>query len=158
MRDRQYSQPARTQPPLPKVGSFYANDGKSIKPELLDSEARALGEAFAVRKGPHYVSSTQLRRYYNDVKQLQREIEKALGDKRNSKDRQALKEYLPSVRMLKAKVAYGTRPGTAERVSRGFKNTMDDCIGLIENPRDFQTFVLFFESVVGYYYGAGGGK
>jgi CRISPR type III-A-associated protein Csm2 len=157
MRDRRYSQPSISPQSLPRIKSFYTSDNK-IRPELLDSEARDLGKAFAARKGYHFVSSTQLRRYYNDVKQLQFKIERDLEDKKNSDDPEALKEYLPLIKMLKAKVAYGTRPGTGERLSKGFKDTMDDCIGLIENPKDFQTFVLFFESVVGYYYGAGGGR
>jgi CRISPR type III-A-associated protein Csm2 len=161
MRDRRYTQPA-IQQPLPKIIGFYTEDGKTMRPELLDSDARALGGAFAEirqrKKGPHYVSSTQLRRYYNDVKQLQFKIERDLKEKKDSDDPEALKEYLPLIKMLKAKVAYGTRPGTVERVSPKFQETIDDCVGLIKRPKDFQAFVLFFESIVGYYYGAGGGK
>jgi len=155
MRDRQYNQPAIPQP-LPKIKSFYTDDGKSIRPELLDSEARDLGTAFAGRQ--LYVSKNQLRRYYNDVKQLQFKIERDLKDNKDSDDPEALKEYLPLIKMLKAKVAYGRRSGTGERVSREFRETIDGCVELINNPKDFQTFVLFFESIVGYYYGAGGGR
>jgi len=150
MRDRRYSQP--------RIESFYTSDGKNIRPELLDSKAKELGEAFA-GKGPHRrVSSTQLRRYYNDVKQLQFKIERDLKDKKDSDDPEVLKEYLPLIKMLKAKVAYGRRPGTGERVSEEFQKTIDNCVDLINSPKDFQTFVLFFESVVGYYYGAEGGR
>ena len=156
MRDRRYSQPVISPQSLPRIKSFYTNDGKSIRPELLDSDARALGEAFAGRQ--LYVSKNQLRRYYNDVKQLQFKIERDLKDKKDLNDPEALKEYLPLIKMLKAKVAYGRRSGTGERVSPKFQETIDDCVDLINNPKDFQTFVLFFESVVGYYYGAGGGR
>ena len=159
MRDRRYSQPTISSQSLPVIKSFYTSDGKSIRPELLDSEARSLGEAFAhVGAKNYYVSKNQLRRYYNDVKQLQFRIEKDLKDNKDSDDPEALKKYLPLIKMLKANVAYGRRSGTKERVSPKFQETMNACIDLIKSPRDFQTFVLFFESVVGYYYGAGGSE
>jgi len=160
MRDRRYSQPVISPQSLPRIKSFYTSDGKNIRPELLDTEARDLGNAFANKnkRYDYYISSNQLRRYYNDVKELQAKIEKHLKDNKDSQNSELLKEFLPLIKMLKAKVAYGRRPGAKDRVSRTFQETMDACIDLIKSPRDFQTFVLFFESIVGYYYAVEGGK
>lgn len=140
--------------PLLIIKTFYTDDD-NIRPELLDTEAKLLGKAFATEKPDHYVSSTQIRRFYGDVKQLQYKIEKYLKDNKfpiDSKDSQHLRKYLPLIKMIKAKVAYARRAGTAEKVSKSFKDTIDNCIELIKTPRDFYTFVLFFEAIIGYYY------
>ena len=117
-------------------------DGKPVlREDLLDERARQLGEQFA-RGGYNRVSSAQMRRFYGDVKSLQKEIEK--GD---------FRDYLARVRMLKSKVAYAAGRGT---ISRAFQQFISTCVDLIKEARDYEDFVTVFESVVGYYYGAGG--
>lgn len=144
-----------------KISGFYSSH-HIIRENLLDSEARWRAEAFAKEK--EKVSSTQLRRFYADVKQLHNKIEQFLWERREkegekgasfeSTDPEDLKEYLPLIRMLKAKVAYARRSCTRDRVSSQFKETIDSCINLIRSPKDFHTFTLFFEAIVGYYYEA----
>jgi CRISPR type III-A-associated protein Csm2 len=132
--------------------NFYTPEG-DLRPELLDSEAKGLAQSFAQQKGDDSVSSTQLRRFYNDVKQLQHKIEKDLGeDKIDSQDPKDLSKHLALVKMLKAKVAYARRSGTRENVSQRFVETIDRCVDSIQSPRDFRAFARFFEAIVAYYY------
>ncbi|MGQ9546576.1 MAG: type III-A CRISPR-associated protein Csm2 [Dehalococcoidia bacterium] len=132
--------------------NFYTSQG-DLRPELLDSEARSYAEKFASGKRDESVSSTQLRRFYNDVKQLQDRIEKDIGkDKMDSTEAQDLAKHLATVKMLKAKVAYARRSGTRERVSQKFVELISGCVDAIRSPKDLWAFAQFFEAIVGYYY------
>lgn len=112
-----------------------------LRGDLLDSIADGYGQRFA--KHPQdKVSSSQLRRFYSDVKQLQRDIQT------NREATWAL--YEARVRMLKSKVAYAAGRKT---ISRAFQQFVSKCIEQINDLQSFEDFCLFFESVVGYYYG-----
>lgn len=156
-RERRIQTQERVPPPafrsLAALNDFYTEQG-DLRPELLDEISRGLGEAFA--RGEHHVSSTQIRRFYSDVKDLQQKIGGDLGERMKSDNPEDLQQYLALVKMLKAKVAYATRREAGERVSRLFKDTIDKCVDLIRMPKDFQAFALFLECIIGYYYGAGG--
>lgn len=150
MRDR--TQQVRILPPR-----FY-DDKDNLMSVFLDKLPKDLGEKFVNDR----VSSSQLRRFYGDFKQLQHKMQsdKDFKDKVSSNKSEDLQKYLPLIKMLKAKVAYGARPRAEGRplISQSFKQTIEESIELIHTPRDFQAFALFFECIVGYYYGAGGEK
>jgi len=180
MPDRQHHQ-RNDPPPLPDLSfldkGYYENG--ALRPELLDTHAKSLGEGFA-RKDGYKVKSTQMRRFYGDVKELESRIERdvhlakaslsidkdvkelesrvereAGADIFESADASKLAKYLALIRMLKSKAAYAAG---RETVSRAFERFIVQSVDQIKTPRDFRAFVLFFEAIVGYYYGAGGEK
>jgi len=156
MPDRQRHQ-RNDPPPLPDLSfldkGYYENG--ALRPDLLDKYAKELGEDFA-RKDGYKVKSTQMRRFYGDVKELESRVEREAGaDIFESADASKLAKYLALIRMLKSKAAYAAG---RETVSRAFERFIVQSVDQIKTPRDFRAFVLFFEAIVGYYYGAGGEK
>ena len=149
MPDRQ--QQRNDSPDLSFLDKGYYENG-ALRPDLLDTHAESLGKSFA-QKG-NKVNSTQMRRFYGDVKELETRIEREAGaDIFESADASKLARYLALIRMLKSKAAYAAGRKT---VSRAFESFIVKCVDQIKTPKDFRAFVLFFEAVVGYYYGAGG--
>lgn len=142
-------------PDLSFLDKGYYENG-ALRPELLDTHAKSLGESFA-RKGDYSVKSTQMRRFYGDVKELETRIERETkgADIFESDVPQKLAKYLALIRMLKSKAAYAAG---RETVSRAFESFIVKSVDQIKTPKDFRAFVLFFEAIVGYYYGAGGEK
>lgn len=124
-----------------------------LKQEFLDQEAKKLARRFGPKGGFDKVSSAQIRRFFGDV----RELEHTLKSKVNfeSKEQADIEKYLARVKMLKSKLAYSAGRGV---ISKSFSETLSKAIDQIKTPRDFKAFVLFFESIVGYYYGEGGGR
>jgi CRISPR-associated protein Csm2 len=155
MPDRQRHQ-RNDPPPLPDLSfldkGYYENG--ALRPELLDTHAKSLGEGFA-RKDGYKVKSTQMRRFYGDVKELESRVERDAADIFESAETQKLAKYLALIRMLKSKAAYAAG---RETVSRAFESFIVKSVDQIKTPKDFRAFVLFFEAIVGYYYGAGGEK
>lgn len=165
-----------------KKNGFY-NEQKQVRPALFDDVARELGRAFAQRKGDYYVSSSQVRGFYGDVKALEiklqekRQEELALRRKYNqtppvkqgqqpklTTDETAVadhvfreNEYL--VRMILPKVYYvHGKESSRGKVSDAFRDFIEAGLGKVQRAHDFTIFVRLFESVVGFYYGYGGGK
>ncbi len=147
----QYHQRDEPKPNLAFLDKGYYENG-ALRPDLLDTHAKSLGESFASKDG-YKVKSTQMRRFYGDVKELETRIER--DSSLESNDPQQLAKYLALIRMLKSKAAYAAG---RETVSRAFESFIVKSVDQIKTPKDFRAFVLFFEAVVGYYYGAGGEK
>ncbi len=126
---------------------YYRDPQKTvIREDLLDKRAHELAKGFA-QGGNEYgkkVSSSQLRNFFSDVRSLEAKIESG-----------NFEAFRPHIKMLKAKVAYALDRG---KVSDAFKNFISKCVDLIEDEKDFKAFVLFFEAIVGYFYGEGGGR
>lgn len=124
------------------------NNQTVIRADLMAEHARAYGELFASRDRQVQVSSNQLRAFYTDVKSLERKI----------------KDYGPGgfdhffylVKMLKSKASYVQGKRSGGRVSEIFRDYIYACIDAVESEEDFKAFLKFFESTVGFYYGAGG--
>ena len=93
------------------------------------------------------VTNSQLRRFYRDVKQLQRDI--------HTSDEATWAMYEARVRMLRSKVAYAAG---RETISKAFQRFINKCIDQVNDLQSFEDFCLFFESMVGYFYGYGGEK
>lgn len=128
------------------TGGFYAEkEGRRvIKTGLLTDCAENLGKAFERDR----LSSSQLRRFFGEVRSLQ--------------DRVRALRFEPSeplIRMLKSKVAYACpKGGRDKKVPDVFKDYIDTMVDHVKNEDDFEAFVLSFEAVVGYFYGEGGGR
>lgn len=123
---------------------FYEDEGKTtIRQELFTNEALKWAKEIVQDD----LSVNQLRKYYSEVVNLKQKIE--------SSNIENFKQFLPLIRMIKSKVSYSYGKEKArDRVKwNSFKKFMDEMIDSINDYKDFFAFCLFFESVLGYYYG-----
>lgn len=132
-----------------KRGYHETRNGRTVvRADLMAEHARAFGEQFASRDRRIQVSSSQLRAFYTDVKSLERKIiEYGEG---------GFDHFFYLVKMLKSKASYVQGKRSGGRVSKEFREYIDACIDAVETEADFKAFLKFFESTVGFYYGAGG--
>lgn len=123
-------------------GYYADSEKKKFREDLID-EAEKLAKTFAALKPE--LTSTQLRKFFNEVRSLEERTEE------NFDEQKAL------VLMLKSKVAYSVGKKTS-KTPKEFKDFIDACIDRINDRKDFDGFIKFFESMVGYffYYKEGG--
>ncbi len=130
-------------------GYFETKNGERVvRADLMAEHAQAYGELFASRNRRNQVSSSQLRAFYGDVKALEKKIEQGGED--------AFDRFYYLIKMLKSKASYVQGKRTGGRVSKAFRDYIHACVDAIETKEDFEAFLKFFESTVGFYYGAGG--
>ena len=123
------------------TGFFEDSEKERLRRDLLDEKAHELGKYFAKKDR---ISSSQLRNFFNDVRSLEARVKV-----------EDFQKVLPHIKMLKAKVAYAQGRNL---VPFSFKKLISQCVDLIEDERDFGGFVKFFEAIVGFFYGEGGGR
>lgn len=129
-----------------KQGYFEKRGNKPvIRADLIAEHARTFGELFASRDRNVQVSSSQLRAFYADVKSLEQKIKDG-----------GFEPFFYMVKMLKAKASYIQGKRSGGRVSMEFRDYIHTCVDAINTEEDFKAFLKFFESTVGFYYGAGG--
>ena len=140
-------------------GNYYFEDDAKqvIRENLLNEKADQLAESFKQgdfnsRPKREPLSQTQLRRFFNDVQQLQKKYEHQWRDaerqaKLNENDakRQAFPRIKPHVKMLKSKVAYAF-----EKIPPSFETFMNESIEQVGDHHDFDAFLAHFEAVVGF--------
>ena len=130
---------------------YFENDGKAIKADLFSDEAEKVIKCFiskninrdykesrGKRKLVKKISSTQIRKFYEEVLNLKSQLE-------NGK---SFKEILPYFKMLKAKanVAY-----EREVINTNFKTFIEKNVDYIgSDETKFKIFCTFFEAVVAY--------
>lgn len=119
-----------------------------VRDDLMAEHAQAFGETFASRDRRLQVSSAQLRAFYGDVKALETKIDQG-GEG-------AFEQFYYLVKMLKSKASYVQGKRSGGRVSEAFRDYIHKCVDAVETEEDFRAFLKFFESTVGFYYGAGG--
>ncbi len=116
---------------------FYDSEGE-VRPELFDTNAQKIAETFD--EAPKDANSyTQLRRFYDEVVDLQDRIEE---------NPNAFGELLPVIRMLNAKAAYAKG---RKKVDENFVKFIKTSIGQIKTAKDLHIFKTFFEAVMGFY-------
>lgn len=118
-------------------GYYSDKEKKKLREDLMGTEAEKLGKTLAALKPE--LTPTQLRRFFNEVRSLEERTEESFDEQK------AL------VLMLKSKVAYSVGKKTS-KIPKEFKDFMDASIDKINDRKDFDGFVKFFESVVGYFY------
>ncbi len=134
-----------------KGGYFETKKGKRVvRADLMAEHAQDYGTLFASRDRNVQVSSSQLRAFYGDVKALEQKIIQG-GEG-------AFDKFYYLVKMIKSKASYVQGKKTGKRVSREFRDYIHKCVDAINTEDDFEAFLKFFESTVGFYYGAGGGR
>ena len=136
---RQISWFEETDPSQVRAGLFI--EAEEIADRILEDPV----------EGKKPLSSTQLRRYYNEVKALDYRV-KGWRTLKSHEQEVKFTEILPLIKLLRAKVEY-KRNAKAGRISKSFAQFMADCIHSVNSLREFEAFVMFFEAVVGFYIG-----
>jgi CRISPR/Cas system CSM-associated protein Csm2 small subunit len=75
---------------------------------------------------------------------------------RKIKDADSFEKYRYLVKMLKSKASYIQGKRSGGRVPTVFRDYIHTCIDQVNSKEEFDAFLKFFESTVGFYYGAGG--
>ena len=130
---------------------YYKEDGKTMDPRWVDSEALSVARKLVAkdyngRLDKNNIKSSQLRKFYADVKGLERTWES-----QGCTDT-AFLGILPQIKILKAKAAYARGRGV---VPPTFVTWINSHVDNIANSEDFRAFLLHFEAVVGFCYGEG---
>lgn len=118
----------------------YYTDKDTLDPRWVDDEARKAAESFFGERAAF--NSSQLRKFYADVKSLERQWQ-AAGDDAET----AFARILPMVKLLKAKSEYALK---RKVVPESFKRWLWDHVDSVNAARDFKAFLLHFEAVVGF--------
>lgn len=132
-------------PQLPKI-QFYADSTKKIvNPELFSAIAKNIASCFGTKMAG--VSSTQLRRIFDEVKRF----EQLVGTDDDWKKQEAY------IRMLSSKVSYTVaRAKLANGRDRDYLSRLQEfietCLKNIQTKEDFKVFVALFEATYGFYY------
>ena len=121
--------------------NYYLNE-KDIDPAWVDEKAQAAAKSFFETATP--LTDSQLRRFYGDVKTLERQWMSHDGDDA------AFAAILPLIKLLKAKVTYAS---TRKVVPDTFRAWLCKHVDSVNSIRDFRAFTLHFEAVVGFSYG-----
>ena len=122
-----------------------------------DKPERELFDALAEQQAKELpeINSSQLRRFFGELKDLYRRFEQA---RRTSPehDEQALfeDEIEPLFRMVRSKVAYAAGRPRHVALDRNYQEWFDTCIRRVRDARDFRRYILHLEAVVGFLYGS----
>ncbi len=144
-----YDGPARNDSgpslPTPKRVSYFQDGDEKTKliPELVDGEAERLAKLFAEQANP--LKTTQMRRFYDDLKAIERKILQG-GSPLEQKENFA--RNLALIKMFKAKAVYAEKRKVAPRE---FTQFIFDHVFSIADVKDFRAFLKVFESVVAFH-------
>jgi CRISPR-associated protein Csm2 len=156
--DRETGQSYSSVPKYEPIKTFYIGEGKdkTIRPELFDKVARNIALSFvSVSAGKGEITSTQLRKIYDEVKRFEQLIKTV---------KNGWNEQKPYIRLIKSKILYqATRAKNKSSKDRDLINAYDNLVAFLnegidfttaskDSPEDFFIFVSLFEAVYGYYY------
>ena len=134
----------------------FLDDKGNIKKELIDNYAQEIANYIKSKeKGKEKeITSAQLRRFYHDLKSIERKIQNKIREEKKANE--VFEEFLPEIKMVKAKASYAYRGGGKDsKIPQKFKDFLTAGIEKINNYQDFIAFMKHFEAVVGYLYGLG---
>jgi CRISPR-associated protein Csm2 len=137
--------------PAVEIKSFYKSGTDIPLEDLFDEQAQKIAESFVGKNKKGFeigVSSTQLRRIFDEVKRYERVL---LGTETK------WEEQLPYIKMIKSKVAYTVARASKTKpeekgVYKNLEEFISSGINLIKTEKDYHIFVSLFEAVYGFYY------
>ncbi|MCA9013004.1 MAG: type III-A CRISPR-associated protein Csm2 [Planctomycetaceae bacterium] len=139
-------------PPTPRP----ANPANSLfdvtKPdaELYDDLAEKQADVFVSDK----IASSQLRRFFSEIKDLYRRFNSLTKANSTGDDEAIYKSHIePQFRMMRSKIAYTVGRASNVKVPYAFADFLSLGISKVRSAKDFRRFVLHFEAVVGFMYG-----
>ena len=114
--------------------------------ELVDPLAQKQAEMMP--SGRDALKSSQLRRFFGEVKDLYRRLETGIDYKRSIE---------PMFKMLRSKASYAWRAGDRfqSKIPREFHDFIENGVAKVQDEEQFRAFVQHFEAVVGFLYGLG---
>jgi len=126
-----------TQLPTPNVFSFFSdNEKKILDTRYIDEKAIEWAQSFKSLK------SSQMRRFYDELKAIERSVMRGDDFKKNFQSK------LPLLILFKAKAVYSEK----RKVSpREFTQFIFDNIASVKDLDDFKAFIKVFEAVVAFH-------
>jgi len=133
--------------------SFYSNEEKKIvKTDLFDKTANAIADSFVGKGkfGVYGVSKTQLRRFYDEVKRFDQNLDGTS---------ETWEKNFPYIRMIKSKVSYNVaraieknkfEEDVYKNLSKFILEGLDD--KHVKDETDYHVFTSLFEAVYGFYW------
>lgn len=114
--------------------------------QLVDKLAEE--QANMMPEGRDALKSSQLRRFFGDIKELYRRLNQKADYER---------DIAPMFKMMRSKAAYSWRNGDRgqSKIPREFHDFIDQGVAKVTNEEQFRKFVQHFEAVVGFLYGSG---
>ncbi len=126
--------------PDPPVQLYLDSEKEKINPQVLDEVAEQ--KADKMPEGRDKITSSQLRRFFGEIKGLYNRLE-------NGED---FSRILPLVKIMKSKVYYAS---DRTKIKKPFAGFILGGIDQIKDEKDFRAVVMHFEAVVGFMYGKG---
>lgn len=121
----------------------YFSEKQKLDPVLVDAKAQEWASSFVRENTP--LKTTQMRRFYDDLKAIERRI--LLGKDVHAQQANFERDRA-LILMFKAKAVYAEK----RRVSpRAFTQFIFDHMESIKELRDFQAFLKIFEAVVAFH-------
>jgi CRISPR type III-A-associated protein Csm2 len=109
------------------------------------------------------MTTSQLRNFYNEVKNIEKIKERSVKNIEKIKERSDIDDsqifnlIMIRLKLLKAKLNYNQNRSINKR-NQGFKNFSSDFSNILDSKiktlKDFDVFCKFFEALVGYFYGS----
>lgn len=127
---------------------YYLNE-KAINPVWMDQKAQEAAHSFFKPYDQPKLAASQLRKFYNDVKAMERQWRNSGGDE------EAFALILPLFKLLKAKSHYALK---RKVIPAAFRDWLCEHVDSVNSARDFRAFLLHFEAVVGFSYGCAEGN
>ena len=127
--------------PTPRPVIYFQPDG-SLVPALMDHQAEDLAQRLS------QVTTTQLRRFYDDVLTLRHRL---AAEQRQGRDKEAMfNDLRADFKMLKAKAVYAH--GRSEKtMPRPLLQFFIDHVAAVNSARDFEAFCKHFQAVVAFH-------
>lgn len=127
--------------PSPRPVVYFQSDG-SLVPALMDNQAEDLAQRLS------QVTTTQLRRFYDDVLTLRQRL---TAEQRQGRDKEAVfNDLRADFKMLKAKAVYAH--GRNEKtVPRPLLQFFVDHVAAVNSAREFEAFCKHFQAVVAFH-------
>jgi CRISPR type III-A/MTUBE-associated protein Csm2 len=122
-------------------------DPSKPKAELLDALAEEQAKALSI-------NSSQLRRFFGEVKDLYRQYEtKCAAAPRSEWEDLYRQDIEPRFKLVRSKVAYAKGRQGGSKLPADFASFLDAGIKKVRTGEEFRLFVQHFEAVVGFMYG-----
>jgi CRISPR-associated protein Csm2 len=137
--------PPKSQDPQPDAPiAFYSDKEKTkLKADVFSDHAEKTAD-----KIRDELNSAQLRRFFGEMKGYYQRW------KNLSKSDEAFTTIFPLIKLMKSKVFYAVNP-KKRKIPNSFANFLLGGINQIQDGKDFEAFILYFEAVVGFMYGKG---
>lgn len=124
--------------------SLVLEDAQNIVGKIVLKKTNNRGEL--VLDKDKSISSAQLRKFYNEFKSIEQTFQV------HKEPSEAFANLLPKIKLNIAKVHYVR---SRKLVPVAFSTWLEDCVKSIQSYEDFTAFMLHFEAIVGFAYGAG---